>query len=276
MSSAIGSSAISGEATRSASTSCTSSITGESIIGLAVSTAKASPSVLLAIRMVRSLPARSTALAHCGERRLDAAVRLGVVGQKLEPRAGADAVVGDGQHDALGVAVVGHLVAAALAELACGRRARRRCRPTGRRPSPSAGRSRRWSGPRRSGPEARPEGRREGPLGLPGLAERPHQTVPPGDDLGELDAQALGPAGLLGLQVLVGGDLVGQRVLLDAAGIAAGLPGPAAFSWIELSRVSVTGSAPGFGCVPVVLIAAEPQNLATNSGKSEIVPYMVL
>ena len=62
-----GSTDMTGDATRSASTNRTSSLTGESIIGLAVNTAKASPSVALAIRIVRSFSARLTASDHAAK-----------------------------------------------------------------------------------------------------------------------------------------------------------------------------------------------------------------
>ena len=125
-----------------------------------------------------------------GEGRLDAAVGLGILAQQLQARARADAVVGDGQHDALGVGVVRHLVAAPLTELAANvRRGRTVGRQrVGHRPVPGilSGRLRRVV--------PGPDDGREGPSLLKGLrlpCERPHQTVPPSEILASLTPSPL-------------------------------------------------------------------------------------
>ena len=102
--------------TWSASMSRRSSWIGVGNCGLLVRIANASPSVARAIRIVRSFSARPTALAHTAERLLDLPVGVGVVGEHLQTRARADDVVGQRQHDPAGVAVVGHLVAGAVAQ----------------------------------------------------------------------------------------------------------------------------------------------------------------
>ena len=104
-------------ATRSASTSCTSSFTGESISRVGRQHGERLAVGRLGHPHRAELLGQVDRLGPLGERRLDAAVDLGVLGQKLQPRAGADAVVGERQHDALGVGVVGDLVAGAFAEL---------------------------------------------------------------------------------------------------------------------------------------------------------------
>ena len=52
------------------------------------------------------------------ERILDASIRVGVVSEHLQPGTGADGVVGEREDDALGIRVVGDLVAGAIAEYA--------------------------------------------------------------------------------------------------------------------------------------------------------------
>ena len=93
-----------------------SSLIGESTFGLATSMAKTSPDSARDIRMVRSFSASEMASAQgmnsCSTSRLE----LVIVGEHLQPRAGADAVVGQGRDDPPGVAVVGDLVAGAAAE----------------------------------------------------------------------------------------------------------------------------------------------------------------
>ncbi len=180
------------------------------------------------------------------ERILDAGIRVGVVSEHLQPGTGADGVVGEREDDALGVGVVGDLVAGAVAEDAphlgvdrgVGREAVR-VRPVlavlrrglgrvelGNDEATAAARS----------ASVRSTRRRRGGRGGLRPATDPAQDVGDGlehggsdrtgrDDLGELDAEAGLPRGVLGREVAVGLDLVLQRVLLDGLAVDGRLRG---------------------------------------------------
>jgi hypothetical protein len=92
---------------------------------LAVSTANVSPSVVFRHPHGAQLLGQVDRPGPLRECRFHGAIDLGIIGKQLQTRAGADAVVGDGQHDAPGVAVVGHFVAGAFAELFANVRGRR-------------------------------------------------------------------------------------------------------------------------------------------------------
>jgi len=174
-----------------------------------------------------------------GERLLDAVVRVAVLGEQLQTRTGADAVVGDGQDDPLGVGVVRHLVAAALAEFAAdvgrGRAVGRQ--GVGHRPVLDV----LGGGLRRV--VAGPDHRREGSFlrgSLPVPAERPHQTVPPGEIFASLTPRPLARLAFFDSRYLSAAICSESLCCSTLPESPLALAGPSALVLIELSRVSVT------------------------------------
>ena len=193
--------------------------------------AKTSPDSARDIRIVRSLSASEIGVGPEHELLLDQPIGLVIVGEHLQPRAGADAVVGQGRDDPPGVAVVGDLVAGAAAEDGAdagivggvGRQ------QIGAGPVPAV----LLGGHRGIVAPANVQGHADGAERAPRLAasedvlhQSQHQSVPGGTSFFRPIAQSLAPCGLLAFEIAVGRDLVGQRVLLHAARIPVGLQWP--------------------------------------------------
>ena len=171
----------------------------------------------------------------------------------LQPRAGADRVVGQRRDDPPGVAVIGDLVAGPAAEQQCERGGCWPRRPTRDRHWPSAGGSLRWSARRRSARGRAAERGRRGASAAASCDRRCSspspsiQTVPGGTNFFRPMPNPLRGGSPFCFPGSGRRRSVPAAVLLHAARIARGPHGPWALSRIACSRSSAIGQSKSLG-----------------------------